>query len=135
MNTAKLLLLTILLATCIGCTRETHQAVGDKAVTAKEVVDGIKGVVGSEAAKAAAAAIATIPIPVAQIVPVARDRVEWGLGILSTVLGIAAAWQLRKAKEQELKKNVYKDNSSKTELDAANKQIYGSEFDPKLSKF
>lgn len=118
----------------VGCTPEQHEGAAAKAESTKVIVDEIRNVIGSETGKVIAAAISTIPVPGAQIVPVAREKVEWGLGILSAVLTAFAGWQTKKATDERYKKKIYKDNSTKTELDTANKVIYGDKFKAELSK-
>jgi hypothetical protein len=118
-----------------GCTPEQHEGAAAKAESAKAVIDGFREAIGSDVAKAVAGAVAAIPVPVTQAVPVARDRVEWGLGIASGLLALFAGWQTKRAAEERSKKKTYKANSTQAELDAANKVIYGDDFDPKKSKF
>lgn len=129
-----LLLLAGILALA-GCTPETHDGAADTALTIKGYVDEARQLIGSDTAKIIATAVGTIPTPGTQVVPVARDKVEWGLGIASGLLALFAGWQTKKAAEERSKKKIYKDNSTKAELDAANKVIYGDAFDPKKSKF
>jgi hypothetical protein len=107
----------------------------DTGLTTKQVIDDIRAGLRSDTAVAVADAVGKLPIPGAQVVPVARDTVEWALGGLSGLVGIFAAWQTKKAADERSKKKIYKDNSTKSELDAANKVIYGDAFDPKKSKF
>jgi hypothetical protein len=128
------LLCVLALGSLAGCTGDQHQEAADRAKAAQVFLDEAKKVMGSEVAKGIADAVGKIPTPATQLVPVAREKVEWGLGILSGLVGIFAAWQARKAAEERSKKKVYKANSTKAELDAANKIIYGDKFDEKLSK-
>lgn len=132
MRLPALLFVAVLL---VGCAPETHDGVAVKAEQTKEIVDGVRAAIGSDIGKAVAATVATLPVPGAQAVPVAREGVEWGLGLLSGGLALVAAWQRKRASEEAYKKKIYKDNSSQAELNAANKVIYGDQFDPKLSKF
>lgn len=122
----------VLVLALAGCAPETHDGAAAKAEQTKAIVDGLRAAIGSDVAKTVAAAVGTIPG--AQVVPVARDKVEWGLGLLSGALGIFAAWQTKRATEERSKKRVYKANSTQAELDAANKLIYGDAFRQDLSK-
>jgi len=119
--------------TACGCTPEQHEGAAAKAESAKVIIDEIRAGVSSDTAKIIADAVGKLPVPGAQVVPVARDRVEWGLGIASGLLALFAGWQTKKAAEERSKKKAYKVNSTKAELDAANKQIYGDKFKAELS--
>jgi len=128
------LAIAVLALALAGCLPETHDSAASKAEAAKAWVDEARKVIGSDTAKIVTDAIGKIPAPGAQVVPVARDKVEWGLGILSGLLGTFAAWQTKKAASERSKKRTYKSSCSKDGLDAANRAIYGSDFKAELSK-
>ena len=119
---------------CAGCLPETHDNAATKAEQTKAIVDGVRSALGSDVGKAVAGAVATLPIPGAAAVPVASEKVEWGLGILSGALALFAGWQRKKAEEERAKKKAYKAQCAPEELATANKAIYGDAFNPDLSK-